>query len=121
MSPRILSSRQFRGTITCAVQSYVLQTLAVGRGVCDTKACPAGLTLPGSSTPGAEVVPAGKFGTPGPPEPAGQFARSLKSPFRSCADGTKSWRTAPRLSTFHSSDQKKKTLSFTIGPPRVYP
>src|SRR5690349_5718103 len=47
--------------------------------------------------------------------------RVEKSPFFSAAVGTFAERALPRSSRFHSCDQKKNNLSFTIGPPRLYP
>src|SRR5262245_25346943 len=47
-----------------------------------------------------------------------QLKVPLKSPLRSAAVGTQAWRVLPRISLFHSWLQKKKALSFLIGPPR---
>src|SRR3954470_1206399 len=47
--------------------------------------------------------------------------RVEKSPFFSATVGTFAVRALPRRSRFHSSDQKKNNLSFTIGPPTLYP
>src|ERR1700730_115277 len=52
---------------------------------------------------------------------AGQAAISLKSPPFSATVGTRWVLVAASFCLFHSWDQKKKTLSFFMGPPIVYP
>src|SRR5262249_20801914 len=52
---------------------------------------------------------------------AGSRAASEKSPLRCKGVGTCAVRTTPAISRFHSSDTKKKTLSFLIGPPNENP
>src|SRR6476660_8821683 len=48
-------------------------------------------------------------------------AESEKSPVRCRGVGTWAVRTTPWISRFHSSDTKKKILSFLTGPPRENP
>src|SRR5690349_25023042 len=79
------------------------------------------MLVPSEVLPGA---PAGSCKPPaGKPKPAeaGQAAISEKSPLRSFIVGTWLERTSPSMRRFHSCDQKKKILSFLIGPPNVYP
>src|SRR5215472_19003320 len=52
---------------------------------------------------------------------AGSVAASEKSPLRCEGVGTWAVRTTPVINRFHSSETKKKTLSFFIGPPNENP
>src|ERR1700730_3633598 len=52
---------------------------------------------------------------------AESLAWSEKSPVLSRGVGTRPELTLPVICRFHSWDQKKKILSFLIGPPTVYP
>src|SRR6266853_6434127 len=51
----------------------------------------------------------------------GQAAMSRKSPAFSATVGTRAVGVSPSIILFHSCDQKKKILSFLIGPPKLYP
>src|ERR1700693_920754 len=51
----------------------------------------------------------------------GQAAMSEKFPPFSATVGTRALLVVPEICLFHSWDQKKKILSFLIGPPMVYP
>src|ERR1700730_2017902 len=50
---------------------------------------------------------------------AGQAAVWLKSPAFSASVGTRAVLVVPEICLFHSSEKKKKALSFLIGPPMV--
>src|SRR6266852_9746550 len=64
----------------------------------------------------AESAKLGTFSQPPTARPS-PARTSEKSPFFSATVGTLALRAAPRSSRFHSSEKKKKNLSFLIGPP----
>src|ERR1700688_1063061 len=91
----------------------------------------AGIVLFGKGVPGVGLagdggVAAGagsRIPVAGKPNVAalGQAAMSEKFPPFSATVGTRALLVVPEICLFHSWDQKKKTLSFLIGPPIVYP
>src|SRR5712692_3627693 len=140
MSPRAFSSRQGVGLLSDAVQFKLAQgsdRVALGYWVISRSACDvvrfdgriAGTMVPALLGARPKALPSAglgslspAFGKPAllkPPLLPGQAAIALKSPTRSPAVGTWPLRARPSMRLFHSSDQKKKTLSFLMGPPKV--
>src|SRR5260370_31961850 len=116
-SPRIASSRQLVGIRTWVTQLSPLALGVLSLGTASASAAmyawPAGLRrLAGILLLGKAAPVSGSRG-------AGPHTGLEKSPVSSAAVGTQWWCTLPRLSRFHSSDQKKYTLSFLTGPPTV--